>query len=102
MYRILTNIIMRISLNKFGKTLTARQNGKEAYAILDSKLSSLGQDEEIEVDFEGVVTFTPSWGDEVLTPLFERYSDRIVLLNTGNPSVKMTLSILKESRGGSI
>ncbi|MBU1992386.1 MAG: DUF4325 domain-containing protein [Patescibacteria group bacterium] len=90
---------MYVYLNQFGRTLTSRQNGKEAYAILSSNLSSLDEKEKVEIDFSGVVTFTPSWGDEVLTPLSQRFGDRVVFLNTENPSVKMTLSILQESRG---
>jgi len=48
------------------------------------------------VDFEGVVTFSPSWGDETLTPLFKRYGGKMILKNTQNLSVKATLELLQQ------
>lgn len=87
---------MKIALKKFGTTLTSRQSGKEAFAAFGPSLQGVSRDESIEVDFEGVITFAPSWGDEFLTPLVEKYNGMVVLKNTGNPSVEATLSILEE------
>ncbi len=87
---------MKIYLKKFGTLLVSRQNGREAFAALQTQLSDLKKHEKLEVDFEGVVTFTPSWGDEFLTPLFKQYNQKIVLKNKNNPSVKATLEILEE------
>lgn len=87
---------MKITLKKFGTTLTSRQAGKEAFAAFGPSLQGVSGDESIEVDFEGVITFAPSWGDEFLTPLVEKYNGRVLLKNTGNPSVEATLSILEE------
>ena len=42
------------------------------------------EDEIIEVNFDGVLTFSPSWGDEFLTPLLNTYEDRLILKNTSN------------------
>lgn len=86
---------MRIMLEKFGTTLTSRQLGKEAFAALQPQLGELAKDENLEIDFEGVNTFTPSWGDEFLTPLQEVYGKRLVLMNTQNLSVKTTLKLLE-------
>jgi len=60
---------MRIELKKFGTTLISRQAGKEALAAFQSSLAELKPDENLEVDFGGAITFSPSWGDEFLTPL---------------------------------
>jgi len=87
---------MVIFLKKFGTTLNGRQFGKEAFAAFESSLRDIKEGEEIIVDFEGVVTFTPSWGDEFLTPLFKRFGRRIILKNTENSSVQATLKLLKE------
>ena len=87
---------MRIELKKFGTTLISRQNGREAFAALQSQLTALNQDENLELDFEGVITFSPSWGDEFLSPLVRRYNSRLVLMNTRNPSVKATLELLEK------
>jgi len=90
---------MIIELKKFGTTLISRQTGQEAFLAFRPVLNSVGKDELIEVDFNGVLTFSPSWGDEFLTPLLNIYGERLLLKNTGNPSVKATIEILQESGG---
>jgi len=87
---------MIIELKKFGTTLISRQAGKEAFAAFQSSLSDVPE-EDIIADFDGVITFSPSWGDEFLTPLLQRYNSRFKLLNTENSSVKATLEILEKS-----
>ena len=87
---------MKIELKKFGTTLISRQNGREAFAALQPQLSFLGENENLEFDFEGVITFSPSWGDEFLTPLLKKYDGKIILKNTSNPSVKATLELLEK------
>jgi hypothetical protein len=86
---------MQIMLKKFGTTLTSRQLGKEAFAVLKLQLADLSDNEKLEIDFKGVNTFSPSWGDEFLTPLADAYGDRVVLINTQNLSVKATLKLLE-------
>ena len=87
---------MIIQLNKFGTTLTSRQDGKEAYNAFFSTLQSVSNDEEIEIDFDGVVTFTPSWADEFITPILDTYGNRVKLVHTDNPSVEATLRLLEK------
>lgn len=91
---------MRIELKKFGTTLLSRQAGKESFAAFQSTLGELKPQEYLEVDFEGVVTFSPSWGDEFLTPLLLQLGDRLILLPSDNPSVKATLDILEQIAKG--
>jgi len=86
---------MKIELKKFGTTLTSRQLGKEALAAFRPRFNELTKTEKIDIDFSGVITFTPSWGDEFLTPLFKEFGTRITLSNTKNSSVKATLEILE-------
>lgn len=87
---------MIIKLNKFGTTLTSRQDGKEAYNAFLSTLQSVSSNEEIQIDFDGVVTFTPSWADEFITPILDAYDRRVKLLHTDNPSVEATLKLLEK------
>ena len=87
---------MIIQLKKFGTTLISRQLGKEACAAFQPNLNSLSENETIEIDFEGVNTFSPSWGDEFITPIHEKYNTRIILKNTENPSVQATLKLLEQ------
>ena len=87
---------MKIELKKFGTTLISRQNGREAFAAFQPQLAGLNENEKLELDFEGVITFSPSWGDEFLSPLVKQYGSRLVLMNTANLSVKATLELLEK------
>lgn len=89
---------MIIELKKFGTTLVSRQTGKEALAAFRPVLAQIKPDEPISIDFAGVIAFTPSWGDEFLTPLMREFGNRLTLLPTTNPSVTATLEILKQTR----
>ncbi len=87
---------MIIELNKFGTTLTSRQDGKEAYNAYLSTLETVSDNEKINIDFVGVVTFTPSWADEFITPILNTYGNRVKLIHTDNPSVEATLRLLEK------
>ena len=88
---------MVIKIKKFGTTLISRQLGREALLAFQSVLKKIKKNEKVEIDFTGVTTFSPSWGDEFLTPLVKRYGKAVVFKNTNNPSVKATLEILAEA-----
>ncbi len=90
---------MKIELKKFGTTLTSRQSGKEAYLAFLPILDALGNKEKIEIDFKEIKTFSPSWGDEFLTMLAKKYKERVILTNTDNLSVKITIKLLEEITG---
>lgn len=90
---------MTIELQKFGTTFTSRQSGKEALLAYEPILKGMAPDETVVIDFSGVNTFSPSWGDEFLVPLFERFGNRMTLKPSTNPSVKATIKILEQTRG---
>ena len=92
---------MIIKLEKFGKILLFRENGKAAFLAIQPVLKKLKENENIEIDFTGVTTFTPSWGDEFLTPLLKVYGERLILGDTSNPSVIAVLGILEKTTGKS-
>lgn len=87
---------MNIELKKFGNLLTSRQLGKESLAAISPQLPK-SNNEKIVIDFLDVTTFSPSWGDEFLSPLQQKYQDNLFLKNTDNPSVKATIEILEET-----
>ena len=87
---------MRIELKKFGTTLTSRQAGDEAFKAFRSTLQGIKPGEDLEIDFTGVLTFSPSWGDEFLSPLLDQFGDNLVLLPSDNLSVQATIKILQE------
>ena len=90
---------MNIELKKYGTTLVFRDRGEEAYKALLSTLVEPPETENTVIDFSGVATFSPSWGDEFLTPLSKKYGARLLLKNANNPSVKATINTLTEVKG---
>ena len=88
---------MKVKLEKFGTTLISRELGSEAFKAFQSILLELPPNEELEIDFSGILTLSPSWADEFLSPLLERLSERLVLLPSDNLSVQATLKILQEA-----
>ena len=87
---------MIIQLKKFGTILISRPSGKEALLAFRSKLNQIKKNEEIIIDFTGVMVLAPSWADEFLTPLSNQFDKQIQFHNTDNSSVKATLSILNQ------
>lgn len=94
-----TYIFMVIELKKFGTTLISRQAGREALTAFQSTLQGAPVTETIIIDFSGVLTFSPSWGDEFLTPLQRQFDERLLLHAVENPSVKASLEILEKTNG---
>lgn len=88
---------MKIELSKFGTTLISRELGSEAFKAFQPILRKITDNENLEIDFSGVLTLSPSWADEFLTPLFDQLGKRLVLLPTDNLSVHATLKILQEA-----
>ena len=88
---------MTIELKKFGTTLISRQSGREAFAAFQPTLLGISEGETLEINFQGVLTFSPSWGDEFLTPLQSQLGERLILSSTDNLSVKATLEILERT-----
>ncbi len=92
---------MKLQLEKFGKTLISRELGSEAFKAFQSVLRELSKDEDLEIDFSGVLTLSPSWADEFLSPLLDQLGDRLILLPSDNLSVHATLKILQEANKSS-
>lgn len=87
---------MKLKLEKFGTTLISRELGSEAFKAFQTTLRDLPQEEDLEIDFSGVLTLSPSWTDEFLSPLLAQLGDRLVLMPSDNLSVQATLKILQE------
>lgn len=93
---------MIISLKKFGTVLLSRPSGKEDFAACLPILREASDGETVLVDFDGVITFTPSWGDEFLRALHEMFPGRVKLKYTTNASVLAVLEILEQIYGESL
>lgn len=87
----------KIELKKFGKVLTSRSSGKEAFAAIRPILDP--NEDEIKIDFSDIIALTPSWADEFFSALEEMYGkDNLVYMPTDNKSVKETFRVIEESR----
>ena len=84
-----------IQLKQFGKILISRPAGLEAFNAIRPRLDPTVP---ITVDFQDVLTVTPSWLDEFLTHLTEFHSGQVELLPTNNASVLAILPVLAEAR----
>lgn len=91
---------MLIQLKKIGTVLTSRQAGKEAFLAFSPYLINLLDSELVDVDFQGLITFSPAWGDEFLSPLLVKFGDRVKFHNLENPSVQATLELLDSIKRG--
>lgn len=85
---------MRIKLIKFGKVLSSRPAGREAFLAIRPTLDANA--EVVEVDFDGIISLSPSWADEFFTALKGMYGNRVKYLPSENKSVIETLKILEE------
>src|SRR3989339_1311536 len=88
---------MKLQLEKFGKTLISRELGSEAFKAFQPTLRKFSKDENLEIDFSGVLTLSPSWADEFLSPLLNQLDDKLIFLPSDNLSVHATLRILEEA-----
>lgn len=88
---------MKLQLVKFGKTLISRELGSEAFKAFAPTLREFPKNEELEIDFSGVLTLSPSWADEFLSPLLNQLNDQLIFLQSDNLSVHATLKILEEA-----
>jgi len=88
---------MKLQLEKFGKTLISRELGSEAFKAFQPTLREFSKDEELEIDFSGILTLSPSWADEFLSPLLNQLDEKLILLPSDNLSVHATLRILQEA-----
>lgn len=85
-----------IHLKQFGMVLVSRPAGLEAFNALRPTLDS---GVAVHIDFDGVLTITPSWFDEFLTKLAEYMTAEITLLPTDNPSFVTALPVLIDAHG---
>lgn len=88
---------MLIELKKFGDILTSRDAGREALLAFSPTLKLVGKNEEITIDFQGVSVLTPSWADEFIRPILEKYPHKVFLINDSNPSVQAALRFARKS-----
>lgn len=88
---------MIIEMKKFGPILNSRPDGREAALGLFQIVNGT-EEKEIVLDFAGVLVLTPSFADEFLTDVRERYAGEkeVRLKNTDSTSVQEALKALEK------
>ena len=86
---------MKIELKKFGRVLTSRPEGREAFAAIRPTLDP--NESDMQIDFTDILSLAPSWADEFFRGLEGLYGNRITYLPSDNPSVAATLRILSNT-----
>jgi hypothetical protein len=89
---------MKVEVKKFGEILTSRSAGREAGLIIKAYFKPEA-DDQIDLDFSGVLAIGPGWLDEVLTALRSEYGrERVICLPSNNASVAASLRIIETQR----
>lgn len=88
-----------IQLNRFGTVLVSRPAGLEAFNAIRPTLDPV---QPAQLDFDGVLTITPSWFDEFLTQLAAYTGGNVELLPTTNASVLAILPVLSTARDDAV
>ncbi len=87
---------MKIEMRKFGILLNGRPAGREAALRVVQIVNGSAEKEEIILDFSGVEILTPSFADEFLHAVRNKYGyDKIKIENTETPTVKDTISAIE-------
>lgn len=100
--KIIDNInakfVVRIELSQFGENLTIRDHARQVFEKINEYLDSLNSSELIiEIDFEGTKILGVEWAGEFFSKLNNVYQSRVVLLPSGNSTVKYSLEFIKAS-----
>ena len=87
---------MRIQMIKFGKLLNSRPAGREAGLRVVQIVNGSAEQEDIILDFSGVEILTPSYADEFLHLLWDKYSNKKVKIeNAQTTTVTDSLKAIK-------
>ena len=83
---------MKVQMEKFGKLLNGRPAAREAFLRLVQIINGSGTSEGVVVDLSGVEILTPSYADELLRSLREKYgSDKVSVENAETEVVRSSL-----------
>ena len=83
---------MLVDMSSFGEMLMSRPAGREAFMGACAYIfSDLKENETVTLDFANVKLLAPSWADEFITGLKNKFNPKIEYLNTENESVSASL-----------
>lgn len=85
---------MTVQMRKFGKLLNSRPAGREAALRVFQIANGFIEDKEIILDFSGVEVLTPSFADELIQMLQDKYKEEKIIRTTNieTTTIKDTLA----------
>lgn len=85
---------MIVQMLKFNTVLNGRPSAKEVVLRIQQIVNGSAEKEDVIIDFNGVEILTPSFADELLHGLREKYGhDKIKIINT-SPAASETIKII--------
>ncbi len=88
---------MVIQISKFNSVLNGRPAAKEAALRIQQIVNGSAEKEDVVLDFSGVEVLTPSYADELLKALKDKYgSEKVKIVNTA-PSVSETIHAISNT-----
>jgi hypothetical protein len=78
---------MTITMTKFGTVLNGRPSAREAVLRLHQIINGSADREDVVLDFGGVEVLTPSYADELLRGLSEKYTRSKIKIENGSSAV---------------
>ena len=87
---------MTVNMINFGDILMSRPAGNEAFLMARAYVfKGIEETDDIILDFAGIKVLAPSWADSFITGIKSEYQNKIIFLNTDNPSVKASLKAVE-------
>lgn len=87
--------VVQIALRNFGSMLESQPDGKNAWNEIQLFLTTIKDADAIEVDFAEVDFLGIEWAEAFLTPLHEKYGNRLLLKNVDDGYIHLvTLEII--------
>ena len=83
---------MTIQMSKFNTVLNGRPSAKEAASRIQQIVNGSAEREDVVLDFMGVEVLTPSYADELLRTLQEKYGTNKVKITNASQAVIETLN----------
>ena len=81
---------------KFGTLLNSRPSAREDFLRMVQIINGSGEKEGVVLDFEGVEIMTPSYADELMSSLKQKYGqDKVSVENVKTMAVKDTLEAIQ-------
>lgn len=82
-------------MSKFNTVLNGRPSAREAFLRMQQIINGSAEREDVILDFERVEVLTPSYADELLKSLENKYGPQKIKIINVSPAVSETIQAVK-------